>query len=136
MRLSLPLIKTAALLITHADFAAVTVQHTAATAAADNAASTAAAAAMTSCKDAGDVSLQGTDSSSSSSSFAWLVLQQLKQELKGCGDVSKLLEGAALLAQLVCIDDCSTSAVQSVMVLMVNRYPKVRCCCSAVSNMM
>jgi hypothetical protein len=69
----------------------------------------------------------GTDSSSSGDgSFAWGVLQLLKAELKGCGDVAKLLEGAALLAQLACIPDCSASAIQTIMVLLVNRYPKVR----------
>lgn len=65
-------------------------------------------------------------SNSSSSTFALGALQQLKVELKGCGDVGKLLEGAALLAQLACVTDCSASAMQTVMVMLVNRYPKVR----------
>jgi hypothetical protein len=67
-------------------------------------------------------------------SFAWGVLQLLKQELRGCSDVSKLLEGAALMAQLACIADCSASAIQSVMVLLVNRFPKV--CTSQVGRTM
>lgn len=62
---------------------------------------------------------------SSSSTFAACVLQLLKAELRGCADVPKLLEGAALLAQLACVPQCSAAAIQSVMVLLVNRYPKV-----------
>lgn len=115
-RLSLPLIKSAALLITHADFAAVP----APLANGSNDASSGTEA----------VPSPGANGNSSSSisggSFAWGVLQLLKVELKGCGDVAKLLEGAALLAQLACIPDCSASAIQTVMIMLVNRYPKVR----------
>lgn len=113
-RLSLPLIKTAALLITHADFASIALPQPT------------TAGILSSSSNGGS---NGSGSSScegcSTSSFAWGVLQQLKLELKGCGDVAKLLEGAALLAQLACIPDCSTSAIQTVMVMLVNRYPKV-----------
>lgn len=101
-RLSLPLIKTAALLITHANFAPIPVN------------------------TLEDTSSAAADSNTgSSSTFAWGMLQLLKQEIKGCGDVAKLLEGAALMAQLACVGDCSSSAIQSVMVLLVNRFPKV-----------
>jgi hypothetical protein len=72
----------------------------------------------------GDASLANTPSPAS---FALGVLQLLKQELKGCGDVAKLLEGVALLAQLACVPDCSASAIQTVMLMLVNRYPKVWC---------
>lgn len=116
-RLSLPLIKTAALLITHADFASIALPQPA------------SAGILSSSSNSGR---NGSGSSSceacsinSTNSFAWGVLQQLKLELKGCGDVAKLLEGAALLAQLACIPDCSASAIQTVMVMLVNRYPKV-----------
>jgi hypothetical protein len=112
LRLSLPLIKTAALLITHASFAGVSVPASAAD-------MQAAAAASTNTGDK-QPAVVGT-----TCSFAWGVLQLLKQELRGCSDVSKLLEGAALMAQLACIGDCSASAIQSVMVLLVNRFPKV-----------
>jgi hypothetical protein len=116
----MPLIKTSALLITHADFASVSAQDA-------SAASTSASSSKPASIDAGaQPGEAGGGSSSSSDSFAWGVLQQLKLELKGCGDVAKLLEGAALLAQLACIPDCSASAVQTVMVMLVNRYPKVR----------
>lgn len=117
MRLSLPLIKTAALLITHADFAGVPAPQPSTT----DAAAANGVANIKAVADSDRVS-----SSGSSSSFAWGVLQQLKLELKGCGDVAKLLEGAALLAQLACVPDCSASAMQTVMVMLVNRYPKVR----------
>jgi hypothetical protein len=112
VRLSLPLIKTAALLITHAGFAAVSVPASAAD-------TQAAAAAHADGDNKQPATTDGT------CSFAWGVLQLLKQELRGCSDVSKLLEGAALMAQLACIADCSASAIQSVMVLLVNRFPKV-----------
>jgi hypothetical protein len=112
VRLSLPLIKTAALLITHAGFAAVSVPA--------SAADTQAAAAASADSGNKQPAVEG-----STCSFAWGVLQLLKQELRGCSDVSKLLEGAALMAQLACISDCSASAIQSVMVLLVNRFPKV-----------
>lgn len=123
VRLSLPLIKTAALLINHADFAGVPAPQpsTADSTAANNSAETAGANVSIKA-GAGSGSV---NSGSSSSSFAWGVLQQLKLELKGCGDVAKLLEGAALLAQLACVPDCSASAMQTVMVMLVNRYPKV-----------
>jgi hypothetical protein len=52
-------------------------------------------------------------------------LTLLKDELRGCSDVSKLLEGAALAAQLACVPDTSATAIQLVMVLLVNRFPKV-----------
>jgi hypothetical protein len=115
-RLSLPLIKSAALLITHAGFAGVAVAPAAVTPSTN---STDGSAAITKSAAA------DSDSSSSSSTFALGVLQLLKQELKGCGDVAKLLEGAALLAQLACVPDCSASAIQTVMIMLVNRYPKV-----------
>eukprot|EP00775_Hariotina_reticulata_P009794 gene9794-9952_t len=41
-------------------------------------------------------------------------------------DTVLLLEGAALAAQLACVPDTSASAIQLVMVLLVNRFPKVR----------
>lgn len=111
-RLSLPLIKSAALLITHAGFAGVAVSP----------------AAAAPCSNSTEGSADGTKAAAdpnSSSTFALGVLQLLKQELKGCGDVAKLLEGAALLAQLACVPDCSASAIQTVMIMLVNRYPKV-----------
>jgi hypothetical protein len=117
----MPLIKTAALLITHADFATVSAQ------CAPASSNPADGSKPASSVDAG-AQPDGTGSSNGGSeggSFAWGVLQQLKVELKGCGDVAKLLEGAALLAQLACIPDCSASALQTVMVMLVNRYPKV-----------
>lgn len=121
-RLSLPLIKSAALLLTHADFAGVPASTPLDPGAAATGDATTAAAA--------DAPVAGSkaaaDADSGSSSFAWGVLQQLKVELKGCGDVLKLLEGASLLAQLACVPDCCASAIQTVMVMLVNRYPKVR----------
>ncbi|KAF6263485.1 armadillo-type protein [Scenedesmus sp. NREL 46B-D3] len=119
LRLSLPLIKTAALLITHAGFAGVSVSGSAVDIPAAATSATAAAAA------ANDDSKQ-LAAAGAARSFAWGALQLLKQELRGCSDVSKLLEGASLMAQLACIGDCSGSAIQSVMVLLVNRVPKVR----------
>lgn len=132
VRLSLPLIKTAALLITHAGFAGVPVPSSDSTAAADILSTAAdshskqqaiAAAAAAAAEQKGYSST--AESNGTSSSFAWGVLQLLKQELRACADVPKLLEGAALMAQLACIPDCSASAIQSVMVLLVNRFPKV-----------
>lgn len=121
-RLSLPLIKSAALLITHADFAGVP-----ATASLDPGAAASGDAATAAVSDAPVASSKAAaDADSGSSSFAWGVLQHLKVELKGCGDVLKLLEGVSLLAQLACVPDCSASAIQTVMVMLVNRYPKVR----------
>jgi hypothetical protein len=117
LRLSLPLIKTAALLITHASFSDVPVPSSVAETAA---AATPAAAAATANGDGKQPAAAG-----STCSFAWSVLQLLKQELRGCSDVPKLLEGAALMAQLACIGDCSAAAIQSVLVLLVNRFPKV-----------
>lgn len=115
----MPLIKTSALLITHADFAAVSAQDASDT---SNPASSSGPATNV---YAGTLPDGAGSSGSDGGSFAWGVLQQLKLELKGCGDVAKLLEGAALLAQLACIPDCSASALQTVMVMLVNRYPKV-----------
>lgn len=134
-RLSLPLIKSAALLITHADFAGVP-----ASASLDPGAAASGDAATAAVSDAPVASSKAaTDADSGSSSFAWGVLQHLKAELKGCGDVLKLLEGVSLLAQLACVPDCSASAIQTVMVMLVNRYPKVRhswcwAGCQAVSS--
>jgi hypothetical protein len=119
LRLSLPLIKTATLLITHAGFSNVPVPGSLVETAA---ATTAAAASADVCGN------KQAASSGSMCCFAWGVLQLLKQELRGCSDVPKLLEGAALMAQLACIAECSAAAIQSVMVLLVNRFPKV--CCS------
>lgn len=116
-RLSYPLIKTAALLITHADFAAVPTQ----VLVADPATQAAVAAAGA----AGAAPPVGDSSSSGNSAFAWGVLQLLKQDIKGCGDVAKLLEAASLMAQLACSEGCSAAAIQSVMLMLVNRFPKV-----------
>jgi hypothetical protein len=111
-RLALPLIKTAALLITHADLAGVPV-----TGGGGASSSGSKAAAGSPAVSAGGVALP--------CSFAAGVLQLLKAELKGCGDVGKLLVGVALLAQLACVRGCSDAALQTVMVMLVNRYPKV-----------
>lgn len=141
-RLSLPLIKTASLLITHADFAGVLVGSSSQenakpltdAAAAPTAAATAGAAAVppssmgsaaTATSGTSKDSEGASSSGSAAGSFAWGVLQLLKQELRGCGDVLKLLEGVGLLAQLACVPGCSGSAIQTVMVMLVNRYPKV-----------
>ena len=54
------------------------------------------------------------------------VLMCLKGDLRGCSDVPRLLEGASLVVQLCNIAGVSDQALQVAMVLLVNRYPKVR----------
>jgi len=138
-RLSLPLIRSATLLITHASFAGLAAPPAPGAAAGGcipfhsnaggavagiltsnlaTAAPVACAGALLSCSKDGSTG-------SSSSTFAACVLTLLKDELRGCADVSKLLEGAALAAQLACVPDTSAAAIQLVMVLLVNRFPKV-----------
>lgn len=59
-------------------------------------------------------------------SFAEGVLGQLKGELRQCGDVTRLLEGATLAVHLSGEPHCWEAAMQSVLVLLVNKVPKVR----------
>jgi hypothetical protein len=53
------------------------------------------------------------------------VLVQLKGEVKGCGDVVRLLEAADLAVQLVGVGATSDAALQTVLLLLLNRFPKV-----------
>lgn len=144
-RLSLPLIRTTQLLLTKADFAEVPLQpvqdidisSASGTSSMGNSSSTCSKTAI-------DAPSNGTMSHSSTAEtksmakaeptkqaapqhrlFASAALDCLKKELRQCRDVCKLLDGAALVAQLCGVHECRDSALQSVMVLLVNRYPKV-----------
>lgn len=72
---------------------------------------------------------QGYDSSQEVCAFAGTILDLTKKECQQCKDVPRLCAAVSLLCQLIfCAKPVSSSALQSLLALMVNRYPKVRCC--------
>ncbi|GBF90082.1 tubulin-folding cofactor D [Raphidocelis subcapitata] len=58
--------------------------------------------------------------------FASRALALARSELRACGDVPRLLEGASLLAALAGARAASYAALQSCLALLVGRYPRVR----------
>jgi hypothetical protein len=122
-RLATSLIKAAALLLSHAGFAPVLVDVTELfgdepeqpSAGADTRAPTPKARTVL-----------DTMTQQQCVSFAAGTLRCLRTELRGCSDLPRLLEGAALAAQLVGVPDTAEGALQVVLVLLVNRFPRVR----------
>jgi hypothetical protein len=88
---------------------------------------TAGASSGTTASPSSSSSTQAPSSSSSSGSslFAAGVLGLVKGEVKGCGDVVRLLEAADLTVQLVGVGATSDAALQTVLLLLLNRFPKV-----------
>ena len=72
---------------------------------------------------------QGYNSSQAMNASAGTILELTKMECQQCKDVPRLCAAVSLLCQLIsCARPESSSALQSLLALMVNRYPKVRCC--------
>ena len=71
---------------------------------------------------------QDYDSSRDMCASAGTILDLTKKECQQCKDVPRLCAAVSLLCQLIsCATPVSSSALQSLLALMVNRYPKVRC---------
>ena len=72
---------------------------------------------------------QGYNSTQAMNASAGTILELTKMECQQCKDVPRLCAAVSLLCQLIsCAKPVSSSALQSLLALMVNRYPKVRCC--------
>ena len=71
---------------------------------------------------------QGYHSSQAMYASADTILELTKKECQQCKDVPRLCAAVSLLCQLIsCAKPVSSSALQSLLALMVYRYPKVRC---------